>query len=774
LAPDLFGGRARRRVSKLAAGLYHIRGVWVRPAEQVVSAFGLVKSPTALHAVGVAAIVAALAFAALPARQALAQCATTGTDQTCTNPAGSVVTDAVNGWGIQDSDSLNLTNFGRVTGTDYGVIANNDTTVANSGTVSGGNIAGIWTFGIANVTNSGAISGGTYGIIGFNGVNVVNSNGVSGSQYGIYTNIDANVTNSGSISSGFIGISTGNDANVTNSGSITGDFQAISAGNNANVTNSGNIFGGSYAGIVASNNATVTNSGTISGATFGILANNIATVINSGTISSSDIAIYSPSSANVTNSGTIVAYGAIIVGGGGGSILTNSGTIIGTSGIAIDFSSSNTDTMNFMPGSRVFGEIGLGTGDTVNIRTGRDIAWMMTFGAGCGCGGGIVSTGSTVNVTGGAPYVINGNQIATLDPTAFGLADRTLTDFTGTISSLLASRFGEFASPGAGGAGPLAFALSSTVADGTNAAFAKIAALAYADGGNMADAAATDRASGITVWSKAFAGARHQDADGPSLAATNTVYGGVLGLDKDVAADLRLGAFLGAGTGRLDVDANSQAVKTDYAFGGVYGRFDRSSHFLDFAVSTGHAANDSSRTVADNLAPTGLDTATASYGAWFVSPELAYGLRMPLNNKVTLTPTARLRYVAGFFDGYSETGSTQNLSVSARTVQDLEERFELALSQVDRLRGDAWVKTRVTLGVLDLERLGSTTIDTILIGQNLSFAVPGQDTAAGVYGGIGFDYALTGRVTAFTAFDGTVMTDKSIAGTVKGGLRAAL
>ena len=772
--PICFGGRARWRVSKLAAGLYYLRGVWVRLAEQVVSVFGLAKSPSALRPIGVAAILATVAFAALPERQALAQCATTGTDQTCTNPAGTTVTDP-GGWGIQDSNSLNLTNFGTVTGANDGIATNNDTIVVNSGTISGGSNSGISTFGIANVTNSGTISGGTYGIIGFNGVNLVNSNSVSGSQYGIYTNVDANVTNSGSISSGFIGISTGNDANVTNSGSITGDFQAISAGNNANVTNSGNISGGSYAGIVASNNATVTNSGNIFGATIGIFAFNNATVINSGTVSSSDIAIYGASSVNVTNSGTIVGLAAVAAGGGGGSTLTNSGTIIGTGGIAIDFSLSHGDTMTFLPGSRVFGEIGLGTGDTVNIRTGRDIAWMMIFG-GCSCGaGGIVSTGSTVNVAGGAPYVISGDQIATLDPTAFAMQDRTLTDFTGAISSLLASRFGEFASPGTGGgAEPLAFAPSSGVADGTNAAFAKIAALGYADDGRMANAAATDRASGITVWSKAFAGARHQDADGPSLAATNTVYGGVLGLDKYIAADLRLGAFLGAGTGRLDVDANSQTVKTDYAFGGVYGRFDRSSHFLDFAVSTGHAANDSSRIVADNLAPAGVDTATASYGAWFVSPELAYGLRVPLDNKVTLTPTARLRYVAGFFDGYSESGSAQNLSVSARTVQDLEERFELAFSRSDRVPTDAWLKTTVTVGVLGLERLGSTTIDTVLIGQDLAFAAPGQDTAAGVYMGLGVDYAVTGRVTAFTAFDGTLMTDRSVAGTVKAGLRAAL
>jgi hypothetical protein len=705
----------------------------------------------------------------MPTSQTLAACSPTagpgtpasGTTVTCSGATNNQNGVEGYGTGAQSGLTVNVQTSASVTGADDGILLNNTNTVNNSGAITGNGFAGIEATNSITVNNAAAATitgGGAFGIIANN----------------------ATVTNFGIITGASYGVGAGNTATVTNFGSIVGANRDGISATNVVLNNSG-IISGLSNGVTASGSANIANSGSISGGDFGIYVypgTAGVTIANSGIISGGTSAgIYSFAGATLVNSGTIAGSTGIVAGGAGsGWTFTNSGAVVGSGGVAIDFRTSSADTLTFQPGSRIVGDIILGTAgvpDTVNIHTGRDVAWLLTFGCSA-CGGGIVSTGSTVNVTGGAPYVISGNQIATLDPTAFAMQDRTLTDFTGAISSLLASRFGEFASSSAGGAGPLAFAPASGVADGTNAAFGKIAALAYAEGGKMADAAATDRVSGITVWSKAFAGARHQDADGPSLAATNTVYGGVLGLDKDVAADLRLGAFLGAGTGRLDVDANSQTVKTDYAFGGVYGRFDRSSHFLDFAVSTGHAANDSSRAVADNIAPAGLETATASYGAWFVSPELAYGLRVPLDNKVTLTPTARLRYMAGFFDGYSETGSAQNLSVSARTVQDLEERFELALSQVDRLRGDAWVKTRVTLGVLGLERLGSTTMDTILIGQNLSFAAPGQDTAAGVYGGIGFDYAVTGRVTAFTAFDGTVMTDKSIAGTVKGGLRAAL
>ena len=292
------------------------------------------------------------------------------------------------------------------------------------------------------------------------------------------------------------------------------------------------------------------------------------------------------------------------------------------------------------------------------------------------------------------------------------------------------------------------------IAGAANAAFGNIPALAnaYAAESRIPNATALDRASGIAVWSKGFVGARKQDADGPNLAASTIAYGGIIGVDKKITSDLQLGGFLGAGNSRLNVDLNSQSVKTDYVFGGVYGRFDWSSQFLAFAVSAGHTTNSSERTVANNLVPGGLETATASYNGWFVSPELAYGVRMPLANNIMLTPAARLRYVAGFFDGYSETGSAQNLTVASRTVQNVEERFELALSRIDAVK-QGLLKTTATFGVLGMERLGGTTINTVLIGQNLAFAAPGQNNVAGVYTGLGFDYRVTQSVSLFAAIE---------------------
>src|SRR5262249_50849830 len=222
--------------------------------------------------------------------------------------------------------------------------------------------------------------------------------------------------------------------------------------------------------------------------------------------------------------------------------------------------------------------------------------------------------------------VNNTNQIATLNKTAFGQTDRTLMDFTGGVSSLVQSRLGGASANGS-------IQAVSYGPDGTNGLIRKAPAMGYA--------------APTVVWTGGFGGPRTQDVTGDTSHATSSVWGGVLGVDRQVRGDLLIGGFVGGGVGRLTADKGAQTVNTDYVGGGVYGRFDWVSHFLDFTVQGGGTDNKSTRPVMSNLAPNGLENATARYSGWFISPELTYGMRYAIGNGNTLTPFARVRYLSG-------------------------------------------------------------------------------------------------------------------------------
>src|SRR5450631_3440445 len=109
---------------------------------------------------------------------ALAQCNPTGVDQTCTN--STFLSGGADGL-LDNGTTLTVTNTasGTISGSQAGIVANNNANVTNSGTIFGGAQVGIAADETVTVTNSGTISGGTIGITAAT-ANVVNSGTISG------------------------------------------------------------------------------------------------------------------------------------------------------------------------------------------------------------------------------------------------------------------------------------------------------------------------------------------------------------------------------------------------------------------------------------------------------------------------------------------------------------------------------------------------------------------------------------------------------------------
>ena len=132
----------------------------------------------------------------------------------------------------------------------------------------------------------------------------------------------------------------------------------------------------------------------------------------------------------------------------------------------------------------------------------------------------------------------------------------------------------------------------------------------------------------------------------------------------------------------------------------------------------------------------------------------------------------RLRYLYASFDGYTETGSTANLTVGSRTVQDFEERGELKFTRTQAFGATAVIATSIYGGALAVQRLGDTTVDAALLGQAIPFAAPGDDEVWGGYGGVGLAWRAE-NVTVFGAAEYTELSDDSSIVSGRAGLRVA-
>ena len=667
---------------------------------------------------------------------------------------------ATNSGGVGQSLQVVTLGGGDATGTNSGSIGQ----TFNVATQAGGNAAG---------TNSGNV-GQTFSIETFLGGNVTATNSGSVGQFFQVETIgggNATGTNSGSVGLSFaVETFLGGNATGTNSGSVGQTFVVETlAGGNATGTSSGSVGQTFVVETIAGGNATGTSSGSV-GQTFVVETNagGNATGINSGSVGQNFIVeTIAGGNATAINSGSI--NGGAVVGalGGGTSSLTNSGIIRNTlGGPAIQFF-GGPDTLNLLAGSTIIGNIFLvGTNDHVNFLSGNH---NLTF-----SGPGL--TGATVG--GAIPFAVSGNRAAAVDPTPFAYADRSLMDFTRGISDVLGSLGGASAPSGAASTA-FAPSESDSMAARVDDALAGlgIPALAYAGDTMPLKAPTMVTSDGRAVWARGFGGEHVQDADGPLVRATTIFAGGAVGFDMLARPDLRLGVFAGGGQTRESLDINLGHTDSDTAFGGVYGRWGFVSFgapsFLDFALHGGGSSNSTARTINNNTLPGGIEIATASYNSAYVSPEAAYGVNLPLWSEYTLTPSVRVRYVAGFFDGYTESGTTAPLTVGNRTIQDFEERGQVKLTHTTTFGGGDQLLTSVHVGALGLERVGDTTVNTVLLGANLPFVTPGKNTVGGVLGGGGLEWRTREGVSFFGAAEAIGFSDSSTVYDARGGIRVA-
>ena len=350
---------------------------------------------------------------------------------TITNNTNGMISGATFGIASSGSGTVNVTNSGgtiSATGVAGVAVSSGGTGVinlSNTGSITSTGVAiqSINSTDINITSNSGMIAGTTSGVTAQNSANpgatVTINNVMNGTIQGTGANSNAisdntgtiNLTNSGMVTTAANGNGTvvGGTVNVTNnmggtisstnatfgtifsngaamvgnSGNITsvGTF-AIAATTSLDVNNSGGNITGTGAGSLGIlNNGTTTtvmNTGTISGVVNGINTNNsgATTITNSGAISNSSTSA-TPGAiranfATITNTGTGMISGVdgIIFRNAAttASSITDSGTITGTGGTAIHFSTAASgNLLELGAGFAINGAVTGGSSNTLQL-----------------------------------------------------------------------------------------------------------------------------------------------------------------------------------------------------------------------------------------------------------------------------------------------------------------------------------------------------------------------------------------------------------------------
>lgn len=580
------------------------------------------------------------------------------------------------GVSLQRVDNATIVNSGKISGDYYGLFLNGDESVAkviNTGTISGYSY-GIWSSNTSlDLTNSGTISGG------------INAFGD-----------DLRIANSGSITGYQALYLSGGQVSMTNSGRIAGDNRGLDAGYGGDVSlmNSGTISGGDTA-VNSYNNTSVSlkNAGTISGGAYGITSssNGALSIDNSGTISGGQLGIVADTPTTITNSGTISGgVNSIRFLSDGNTLNLLSGSVIKG---AVDYNSTENNATNFGSGSYSLAVDNYETAlNQISLNNSRQSL--------------IVSVDSNSN---------NG-RLEVVDPGASSMdaAVRGYTNSVGNvIGSILNIDVGSSAGGDSGSSGTSALGYAEEKKPTGSAAAVQ----------KLGEGTAVDR-FGNLFWMRAFGGQTF-DNDNDTRSSN---YGVAAGVDRQFD-DGRFGVLAGYGRIINRADDGSGQTAGNTGFGGVYMRNDFSGVTLDSSLVAGGIENDSRREIF------GSDPARGSFAGWYVSPEIAISQKHEVAPGWTFTPAARLRYTAGFYQGYSETGSTQNISYDDRTSHTLEGILEGKLTNQTKLTNGMVANVSLSAALVDTLNLGASGLNASLSGTDFMVsAISDRNLVGGRFG----------------------------------------
>jgi hypothetical protein len=132
-----------------------------------------------------------------------------------------------------------------------------------------------------------------------------------------------------------------------------------------------------------------------------------------------------------------------------------------------------------------------------------------------------------------------------------------------------------------------------------------------------------------------------------------------------------------------------------------------------------------------------------------------------------------LSYAGLFLDGYTETGTTNPLTLNDRDVHVASARATLALP-FERVEADGALTTvRLIGGVQARTQFGDDGVSGTLLGQAVSTTLSDDDASFGGFVGLAAEYQTTSGLTAYANAEALLETNSAYQLSATAGLRIA-
>lgn len=513
-----------------------------------------------------------------------------------------------------------------------------------------------------------------------------------------------------------------NNQTVTNKGTIIAERHGIrSNGINNTIENSGSIRALLGHGInittgtsIDAQDNVVTNTGRIDAALHGIRTDTAVvgtTIYNEGTIFAGIHGIRSYGAGEmIKNSGTIVADDIGILVDGDNTFITNSGFVVGKSGISVSTTANASDAVFYLnAGSVLDGLVELrGSDPTLNIGSGLNL---------------FLDYDGVVPVVNSKVPIVHDTAntlIYTIDPSGFALSQSFMQTTADAVHNAVLG--------------------ATSLGNGTGGGFAGDQTFAYAG------QAPGFEDSGPRGWVSGFGGYQSQNGSG-FVTGGDQAYGGLVAGGGFASSDRMFGVFAGGSYSQLESDHDTQKIDAASVYGGIYGGAALGANWINANFAVGYTSFDSDRTVANNMVSGGLETASARYDGYFISPSLTVGRSIGDRTELSFGG----HYAGLFLDGYRETGSAANLTVSGRDVHVAAVRGQVKYLAHQKSTANGQFSVETWAGLDGLFNLNGEDVEATVAGVALNFPASFSDSAAVGFAGVGVNHKPTSGNWSFNA-----------------------